>query len=361
MKLKNQEFTRNLKYSNLKEFIDFSSNDYLCLSKNQEALEFGFNYAEKFGSGLGNSRLIGDNTCYEEFESWFSKLKGKESCLIFPSGWQTNVSILPIILNNFEGELEIFSDRLNHNSIQIGIQLSKKKQTRYKNNDLDQLESLLKKSNARNKIVITESVFSMDGTILDLKNLLYLKEKYNFFLYIDDAHSFGIFGESLLGITEGFEDKIDILVGTFSKAVGCQGGYVLSSDYIRKLIINSSNGFIYSTGLSPFLVGFAYFSIKNIFPSIRNEVRDMLELSNYARSILSSLDQVKIIGNSQVIPIILNSEEEIRLKKEKLLENKINIPAIFYPTVPILEPRLRMSLNIKHTKKDINKVYELLK
>ncbi|MCD8562269.1 MAG: aminotransferase class I/II-fold pyridoxal phosphate-dependent enzyme, partial [Bacilli bacterium] len=130
------------------------------------------------------------------------------------------------------------------------------------------------------------------------------KKKYNFFLVLDDAHSFGLFGNNLKGITENFEEEIDIITGTFSKAVGCQGGYVLSSNFIRNLIINKAYGLIYSTAVSPFLIGFAFYVIKNLIPNLKDEVKNLLELSDYLRNQIEVKGIYKTKGTSQIIPIL---------------------------------------------------------
>lgn len=356
--LKSSDQLRFLRKNDFLDFIDFSNNDYLCLSNDKKVAKFAFEYAKKYSFGGRASRLINASSCYQEIEDFIAKIKKKESGLIFPSGYQLNSTVIPSLIRIFKEKfhkVDIFSDRFNHASIQHGIMLSGERQNRYKHQDLDQLEEMLKKSD-NFKFVITETIFSMDGTITDIKKLIELKKKYDFFLYIDDAHSFGVYGENMLGTTEGFEDDIDIIMGTFSKSVGCQGGYLVSKKNIVDLLVNKNTGFICSTAISPFLIGFAINAIKK-FPSFKKDVRKMLDLVDYVRKLF--LNKINLKGDSHIIPLL---DEKLKLNEihEKLLERKIITYIVKHPTVPLGEERIRLSFNISHKKEDVDLIYSCL-
>ena len=191
--LRSQNLYRQLKNIN-SDIIDFGSNDYLCLSKDKDVIKSGFIYAEKYGCGSRSSRLIGDNSIYEELEEKISRTKVMNKTLIFNSGYQLNSSIISTLFDK-DKDITIFCDKLNHASIYNGIEMSGSKMIRYKNSDMNHLEDLLKKNdNKSSKIIITESVFSMDGNQVDVDAISYLRSKYNAMLYVDEAHAVGISG-----------------------------------------------------------------------------------------------------------------------------------------------------------------------
>ena len=352
----NNDFVRNITKFNQTFNLDFSSNDYLCFANNEHLIEKAYNNIIKIGIGAKSSRLICQSQIHDEIEEYISSIKKKDRTIIFPSGYQMNSSAIVTIINMLQeihGNVEIFIDKLNHASIYSALFQTGLTIIRYNHQNLDMLELQLQKS-INFKIIITETIFSMDGTITDMKKLIYLKEKYNAFLYIDDAHSFGIYGQNMLGITEGFEQNIDIIAGTFSKAIGCQGAYLSANNDIVNYIINKCHGFIYSTAISPFLISFALEAMK-FLPQLTNQINHLLDLSHFTRQLFSN--KFNIISQSHIIPIIdnvNNLEKYNHNMQNKLIKSYI----IKHPTVNKNHERIRLSLNISHTKDDIYQLYE---
>jgi len=358
-KIKNNQYRSLFVAPNINEMIDFSHNDYLLLSKNKEVIENGMFFIQKYGSGGQSSRSLGVCEIYTKLEDCIAKCKKKENSITFSSGYIANSSSIKAILDLYkDDEIEIFSDKLNHFSILQGIALSGKRQTRYKNIDLNHLEILLKKSTKKHKIVITESVFSMDGTIVNIDNLIELKRKYNFILYLDEAHSFGLYGKNGYGISEKYADEIEFLMGTCSKAVGSQGGYLASSKKIHDYLINFASGFIFSTAPNPSSIGVSLKAIEFI-PTLHNERVKLFENADYLRSFFTNAQTCNSSAN--IIPILIKDENLTMKCKNDLFENGIMAAAVRYPAVPFGLSRIRVSLNISHTKNDIDKLVNITK
>ncbi len=314
-----------------KNFIDLTHNSYLNLHKNKEITESAKKYIDRFSTSFTTSPLVGNSQIFEEIFSLLFNIYQKQAT-IFPSGFQTNISVVPVIINQFKEPVVIF-DKLNHNSMYQGLKLSNKHTLkRYQNCNLNQLEDILKKHQNQNKLVFTESVFSMDGTILDMENFIFLKRKYGFFTYIDEAHSLGLFGENGYGLNYKYRDEIEVIMATFSKAIASQGGFLLTNQELQKNIINKATGLIYSTGLSPSNIGVAIKAFE-ILPNLDFE-REKIS------KIVSELN-----SNTQIIPIICSSEENLTNAYNFLLEKNILTSIIRHPTVPTDKQRLRVCIN----------------
>jgi 8-amino-7-oxononanoate synthase len=354
--LKSQNLYRQLKNIN-SEIIDLGSNDYLCLSKDNDVIENGRIYAKKYGCGFGSSRLIGDNSVYEELEHKISKTKGMDKTLIFNSGYQLNSSIISTLFNK-DQDITIFCDKLNHASIYNGIEISGSKMIRYRNNDMNQLEDLLKKNTDKsNKVIITESVFSMDGNKVDVENISYLRSKYDAILYVDEAHAVGVIGYNGYGLFSS--DNADIIVGTFGKALGSQGGYISCNKIIHDYLVNKCKGFIYSTGISPFIIGCVSKSWDKI--SSMKENRNTLQTNaDYLRKNLKELGLNTLKSNTNIVPIIIGNDEKVINISQNLMLKNMHAPAIRAPTVAKNLSRLRVSLNISHNIEKINMFLDLL-
>lgn len=354
--LKSQNLYRQLKNIN-SDIIDFGSNDYLCLSKDKDVLKNGFIYAEKYGCGSRSSRLIGDNSIYEELETKISKTKGFDKTIVFNSGYQLNSSIISTLFHK-DKDVTIFCDKLNHTSIYNGIEMSGSKMIRYKNNDMNHLEDLLKKNdNKSSKVIITESVFSMDGNKIDVEGISYLRSKYDAMLYVDEAHAVGVSGNDGYGL---FSSKnADIIVGTFGKALGSQGGYISCNNIVYDYIVNKCKGFVYSTGISPFIVG----CTSKAWDKISSMKSERLNLQSNAEYLIKNLKELgfnTLKSNTNIIPIVIGQDEKVLNISQHLMENEIYIPAIRTPTVPKNSSRLRASVNTSHSIKKINMFLDLL-
>ena len=239
-----------------KKYNDFCSNDYLGFSGHPAIKKASIKVTKKLGTSSSASRLLsGDSDIYHELEKKVATFKKKESALILNSGYQLNVGVI----NALYGKQDvIFSDRLNHASIIDGIMLSGAKFFRFQHNDLDHLKSLLKnnRKNFKQALIITESVFSMDGDRAPISGLVKLKEEYNCKMMVDEAHATGIFGKNGSGIVEeeNLSERIELIMGTFSKALGSFGAYLACSERVKKYLINTCRSFIYSTALPPSVI-----------------------------------------------------------------------------------------------------------
>lgn len=348
--------SQGLRFFKGREYIDLSSNDYLGFSTHPKLKQASKEGVDKLGVGSSASRLLsGDLDIYHELEEKIAQFKGKESALIFNSGYQANVGIISAFYSR--GDV-IFSDKLNHASIIDGIVLSGAKFFRFLHFDLNHLEQLLKKQRHKFKeaLIITESVFSMDGDKPALGELVSLKEKYNCRLMVDEAHATGIFGKSGAGVVEEMKvvKKIDLIMGTFSKALGSFGGYVACSKSLVDYLINTARSFIYSTALPPAVIATNLASLKLVEDEPKRR-KDLINNADYFRKCLKDLG-FKIKGSSQIVPLIVPDSQKVIKISEELQRKGYWVLPIRPPTVPVGESRLRFSLTLNHSKEILEKL-----
>lgn len=343
--LKSHSHFRNLKnfekkdekyiYYKGKKLLNLSSNNYLNIADNQAITqEFLDNVGNTYSFGSASARLLtGTLPVYQELEDLLSSLYGKESALLYNSGYHANVGISSAL--NQKGDV-VFSDKLNHASIIDGMRLSDGKFFRFPHNDMHALEKLLERErkNFNNAFIITESVFSMDGDIEDLKKIVELKKKYNCIMIIDEAHAFGVFGEKGLGVAEelGIIDDVDLLVGTFGKAIGSMGAFVTGSKTMIDFLINKSRSFIFSTALPPINIAFSKWIIETQISKTAQKRKNMLNLAK------------KFGSQSHIIPVVIGENKDTVDLCEVLFHNGYFTLPIRPPTVPVGTSRLRLSL-----------------
>lgn len=343
--LKSHSHFRNLKnfekkdekyiYYKGKKLLNLSSNNYLNIADNQAITqEFLDNVGNRYSFGSASARLLtGTLPVYQELEELLSSLYGKESALLYNSGYHANVGISSAL--NQKGDV-VFSDKLNHASIIDGMRLSEGKFFRFPHNDMHALEKLLERErkNFNNAFIITESVFSMDGDIEDLKKIVELKKKYNCIMIIDEAHAFGVFGEKGLGVAEelGIIDDVDLLVGTFGKAIGSMGAFVTGSKTMIDFLINKSRSFIFSTALPPINIAFSKWIIETQILKTAQKRKNMLNLAK------------KFGSQSHIIPVVIGENKDTVDLCEVLFHNGYFTLPIRPPTVPVGTSRLRLSL-----------------
>ncbi|MCM8830952.1 MAG: 8-amino-7-oxononanoate synthase [Candidatus Omnitrophica bacterium] len=347
-------------YIDNKKYVDFSSNDYLGLSQHPAIKKAAITAIKKFKNSTCSSRLLSGNLkLFCALEEKIANFKKKEAGLVFNSGYQANVGIISSLCSRDD---VIFSDKLNHASIIDGIILSGAKFFRFRHNDLTHLEDLLKKERHKfkNSLIIVETIFSMDGDKAPLKQLVRLKEKYNSILMVDEAHATGIFGKNGTGVVEeeDLSSKIEIIMGTFSKALGCFGAYVACSKKIREYFINFCRSFIYSTALPPAIINSCLVSIELIKKEPHRR-KILLENAFYLRKKLKDIG-FNVIGCSQIVPVIVGEEKETINLSIKLKEKGFWVPAIRPPTVLKGSCRLRFSLNYYHKKDILDKLVDAL-
>jgi 8-amino-7-oxononanoate synthase len=341
-----------------KKYINFSSNDYLGLSQHPLVKEACIEAVRIFGAGAGASRLLSGGTIlHKKLEELLSELKGTERSLILNSGYAANTSLIPALAS--ENDI-IFSDELNHASIIDGCRLSRAEKIIYRHADIDGLNNLIKKTYCKGKkIIITDTVFSMDGDIAPIKELYEICMSEQALLYLDDAHGTGVLGDGCGALKHfGLQPKDFIIqMGTLSKAVGVFGAFVCGNSSIIEWFINSARGFIFSTALPPAIVASAYASLK----SIMEEKELIKRLWNNTKRVMETLKNLGFQTTktqTPIIPILFETIEKA-MKASKILEDSgIYAPVIRPPTVKT--PRIRITVSAGHTDKDIAKLNEAL-
>lgn len=335
---------------NEKEYIDFSSNDYLGLSGHTELIKAGKSAIDKFGVGASASRLMSaDLEINHQLEEKVAQFKNKEAALVFNSGYQANVGIISALYGKKDC---IFSDRFNHASIIDGILLSGAHFFRFQHNDTGHLSSFLQKQRAKfNKaLIVTESIFSMDGDKGSLKDLVALKNKYDCAIMVDEAHATGIFGKDGSGLVqqEGLEKEVDLVMGTFSKALGGFGAYLAGTKRIIEYLINTSRSFIYSTALPPAIIACNLAAIELVKKEPHRRIK-LLESAQYLRDCLKAKG-FNVKGDSQIIPLVIGANAKAVEFSKRLKERGYWVLPVRPPTVPVGEARLRLSLSFFHKK-----------
>lgn len=343
--LKNHSHFRDLKdfegkdekfiYYKGKKLLNLSSNNYLNFADNKDLNEeFLDTVGADYSFGSASSRLLtGTLPVYKELEELLADMYGKEGALLYNSGYHANVGISSALCQR--GDV-VFSDKLNHASIIDGMRLSEGKFFRFPHNDMEALEKLLirEREKFKNAFIITESVFSMDGDISDLEKIVELKKKYDCNLIIDEAHAFGVFGQKGLGVAEKLEiiDDVDLIVGTFGKAIGSMGAFVVGSRILIDFLINKSRSFIFSTALPPINIAFTKWIIENKLPQTLEKRLRMLEIAR------------KMGSQSHIIPVVIGENKETVDLCDVLFHNGYFTLPIRPPTVPVGTSRLRISL-----------------
>lgn len=349
-----------------KNFIDFSTNDYLGLSQSEVLFEAARSAGKKFGVGSTGSRLLsGNKKIFEDFERRIAKGKGTESALIFNSGFQANLTVLASLLDQsvLGNKPIVFFDKLNHASLYQAVFLSNAELVRYQHNDADHLSNLLSKfkNDLRPKFIVTETIFGMDGDIAPIEKIFALSKEHEAFLYLDEAHATGIIGHNGYGLSTNInlQEIPHLILGTFSKALGCFGAYVACSNVIKNYLVNKCPGFIYSTSLSPMVIGAA----AKAWDLVRHLADQRHALSFKAANLRNNLQSLGFnTGDSvtHIVPIILGDENVVISAKEKLLKQGLIVSAIRPPTVPPGTSRLRIALNVSHTEGDLDKLVHAL-
>lgn len=340
--------------------LNLCANDYLGLAADPTSLEEGRILAEILPSGTGASRLItGNLPIHEELEKILADWKGTEAALLFASGYQTNLGIITALMS--KGDC-IFSDKLNHASILDGCQLSQAALHRYKHCDPDDLQTLLQTKRGSKKIIITDGVFSMDGDIAPIPELQKIAKRYGALLLIDDAHATGVLGPDGSGSLSHFGMKWEeniILMGTLSKAVGCQGGYVCASDEIRQYLINFSRPFIYSTGLSPWMAAMSHFNVARIRSDTDLRIRLQKAISTL-RGALREKNLPVDDSPTPIVPVLFGNNTRALDCAKKLIDRNIVSLAIRSPSVPEGSERIRLSVCAAHDLRDLENAAAIL-
>lgn len=335
--------------------IDFSSNDYLGLATHALLSERAAEWTARHGTGSGASRLVtGTSEAVLALEARIAAFKGTEAALVFASGWQANAAAMPALLAALPGA-EVFSDRLIHASMHAGLTMAGARQHRFRHNDLAHLDLLLstKGGDAPARVIFTESVFSMDGDRADLAALSDLARKHRAFLYVDEAHATGVLGPRGAGLSATVPGRVDVVMGTFSKALGGFGAYVAGSRTLIDWLTNAASGFVFSTALPPGVLG-AVDAALDLVPTMDAERTHLATLADRLRAGLARLGLDHGASATQIVPAVIGEEAAALALAAKLEAQGLLAAAIRPPTVPPGTSRLRLALRAAHSLEDVD-------
>lgn len=330
-----------------KRLLNLSSNDYLGIATDRELREEFFDTIDKESLLLGGTSsrsLSGNYRIFTQLEDYIAAQFSNKSCLLFNSGYHLNISCMQA-LSEFSNVLFVV-DKFVHASIIDGLRLGGKRFMRYTHNDMQSLASILEKTHNQYEsiIIVSEGLFSMDGDLAQLDSLCAFKQQYsNVMLYLDEAHSVGVFGENGLGLASlGYENSIDFLVYTFGKAIGSFGACMICSTHLKDFFINKARGFIYSTAIAPINVAWNLFVFQKL-KSMQNRRKHLLNLSELLRKECAKYN-IRLMGEAQILSLIAHTNENALLLADKLSHKGFFAPAIKTPSVPPNTARLRISL-----------------
>jgi 8-amino-7-oxononanoate synthase len=335
------------------------SNNYLGLADHPALATASIAAIQQYGTSSGASRLVsGTMELHERLEQAIATFKGSETALLFNSGHAANTGIIPALVGR--GDV-VFSDRLNHASIVDGILLSGARLVRYPHNDAQALAALMEKHGAGRdggrSLIISDGVFSMDGDIAPLAELVELKRTYGALLMVDDAHGSGVLGEKGRGSAElrGVWSDVDVLMGTFGKALGSFGAYVAVSAEMRELLVNRARSFIFSTSLPPAVLAASLAAVELVQTTEGDRLREQLSANAaFFRTGLTAAGFTVPDGSTQIVPIVVGAADTTMRFSEALLAEGIFAQGIRPPTVPTGTSRLRFTLMATHTQADLD-------
>ena len=338
--------------------VNFSSNDYLGLATHPQLREAAEKALRDFGSGAGASRLIcGSLAPHHELEEAIADFKGEERALVFSTGYAAAVGTISALVSSSD---IIIVDKLIHASIVDGARLSGAKLRVFDHNDLDDLDSILKWAQQKRAsaascriLIVTESVFSMDGDVAPLREIVGLKDRAGAWLMVDEAHATGLFGENRRGLIEelGLAGRVEVQMGTLGKALGSAGGFIAGSGELIEYLINRARSFIFSTAAPPSVSAAATAAIEVLRSP---EGAGLLtRLRQNLRQFCSESQTVAAVPNSPIVPRIVGVEEAALQLSQDLLERGFLVPAVRYPTVARGRARLRITLSAAHTASEI--------
>ena len=326
-----------------RSLIDASSNDYLGLSQHPLVKARAAEWAERHGAGAPASRLVtGTRDITLAVEQRLADFKRCEAALLFSTGFQANTTVIPALARVGDGETAIFSDALNHASIVHGCRLARARTQVFRHNDLDHLDQLLGQFPGR-KLIVTESVFSMDGDRADLPALVQLAERHGAALYVDEAHATGVLGPQGRGLAAE-SGGVDVVMGTLGKAFGAFGAYIAGSRTLIDYLVNRCPGFIYTTALPPAVLG-AVDAALDLVPDMDQERAQLARNSQCLRDVLTHLNYDTLGSSTQIIPAVIGSEADALAAAQRLENAGVLTVAIRPPTVPEGTSRLRLTLH----------------
>jgi 8-amino-7-oxononanoate synthase len=342
-----------------KSMLLLASNSYLGLTTHPKLKAAAIEAIERFGTGSGGSRLTtGNYSVHEELEEKIAEFKETEAAIVFNTGYMANLGVITALVGS---EDAVFSDEYNHASIIDGCRLARTQVRVYRHNDMEHLAWLLADHpQVRRKLVVVDGVFSMDGDIAPLDKIVDLGERYDAMVMVDDAHATGVLGKNGAGTTEHYalKGRVHIQMGTLSKALASEGGYIAGSKTLIDYLRNKSRSFIFSTALPPadMAVATAAIDIVVAQPEIRKQLWENVQ---YLRDGLANLGFQLMPGETPILPILIGDAGQTVRMAQKLVENGVFAPGIRPPTVPAGSSRIRVTVMATHTREDLDEAIEV--
>ena len=353
----------NYKDNSVSEVTVWCSNDYLGMSQNDIVIESMIEAVKKVGAGSGGTRNIsGTNHYHVLLERELCYLHQKEAALLFNSGYLANQATLSTLGKKLP-DCVFFSDEKNHASMIQGMRNSGAKKIIFEHNNINDLENKLKINKSKSKVIVFESVYSMDGNFSPIKEICDLAEKYNALTFLDEVHAVGIYGKRGAGVAEerGVMERIDVIQGTLAKAFGVIGGYITGNRELIDFIRSFASGFIFTTSLPPCIAAGAYSSIRHLKFS-DNERNKMFFIVNKLKSFLKKNEIPFLDNGSHIVPVIIGDAKLCKKASNILLDNyKIYVQPINHPTVPKGTERLRITASPNHTERMVKDLANALK
>ncbi|MGG1245765.1 glycine C-acetyltransferase [Bacillus spizizenii] len=345
---------------NHKNVIQLSSNNYLGFTSHPRLIKAAQEAVQQFGAGTGSVRTIaGTFTMHQELEKKLAAFKKTEAALVFQSGFTTNQGVLSSILSK---EDIVISDELNHASIIDGIRLTKAGKKVYQHVDMSDLERVLRKSmNYRMRLIVTDGVFSMDGNIAPLPDIVELAEKYDAFVMVDDAHASGVLGENGRGTVNhfGLDGRVHIQVGTLSKAIGVLGGYAAGSKVMIDYLRHKGRPFLFSTSHPPAVTAACMEAIDVLLEEPEHMER-LWENTDYFKSMLVKMGLTLTQSETPILPILIGDEGVAKQFSDQLLSRGVFAQSIVFPTVAKGKARIRTIITAEHTKEELDEALDVI-
>jgi len=339
--------------------ISFCSNDYLGLAADPALVQAAHAALDQCGVGAGAAHLItGHHRFHHDFETAFARFVGKPAALLFSTGYMANLAVLTALVGRHG---EVFGDKLNHASLVDAVQLSGAHFTRYRHNDLAQLESQLAGSTARDKVIVSDLVFSMDGDRAQVDALLDLAERYDTWLHLDDAHGFGVLNDGRGGLTERARasDRV-IYLATLGKAAGVSGAAVAAHAGVIDWLIQKARPYIYTTASPPLLAACLSESLRQIEKGDARRERLRSHILQLRQGLVGLKLGKLMDSDTPIQPLLIGANADAVRLSQRLLQHGLLVPAIRTPTVPVDTARLRITLSAAHSADDVAQLVEVL-
>lgn len=340
--------------------LNFSSNDYLGLARAPAVLAAADAALRRWGAGATASRLVvGTLPCHAELETRLAQFKGYAAALVFGSGYLANVGTVAALVGRHD---RILADKLAHASLLDGAMLSRAAVHRFQHNDVDHLVRLVRQKPASARdLIITESVFSMDGDMAPLRDIARVAQEHDAMLLVDEAHATGVWGPGGTGLIGewSLQQSVSVAMGTLSKALGAYGGFIAGSETLKRWLVNRARSFIFSTGLPPPIAG-AVLGALDVLKKNPGMGADLLHRTDAFRKRLQSAGFNTGSSVSQIVPIIIGDNQKTLAFAHRLRSHGILVAAIRPPTVPAGTARLRLSVTLLHTQEDLNRAADIL-